>query len=134
MKLLNTLIIGGSILFMATSCNNNEKQYDNPCDELDAVDLEMLQKLDRIREDYKKEKSFLKRFNEAQIYWIQYKDRHVRALYPEKKEDYKKNYGMQYNYCKCAEYTMLTKARNAELDRWIKPKSSEKEDCPTSVK
>lgn len=133
MKLLNTLIIGGSILLMATSCNNNETQYDNPCDELDAVDLEMNNKVKEIQNKYANEKSFMKRFNSAQVQWIQYKNRHLDSVYPLQKEMYKKEYGQDYNDCKCKEAIKLTKLRNIELARWLES-TNEIDNCPSSWK
>ena len=84
----------------------------------------MLQKLDSIRSQYKREPDFIKRFNEAQIYWIQYKDRHIRALYPDKKEDYKKEFGMDYNHCKCDEHVRITKARSSGVKPMVKPQGN----------
>lgn len=132
MKLLNTIIIGGSILILASACTNNSSpEYDNPCKEFDAVDLQMNKKVEEIQKTYANEKSFIKRFNSAQIQWIQYKNRHIRAVFPLNKEMYSEQYGKDYNYCKCEESARLTKLRNAELDRWLKP-SENKENCPAS--
>ncbi len=62
MKLLNTIIMGGSILLMATSCDNNETQYDNPCLEFDVVDLQMNNNVVAIQKQYANENLFMKRF------------------------------------------------------------------------
>lgn len=131
MKIFNTIFLGCSMLFLATSCNNTETQYDNPCQELDAVDLEMNNKVADIQKKYANEKEFIKRFNSAQIQWIQYKNRHIRAVYPLKKEMYSEKYGKDYNYCKCAELARMTKLRNTDLERWLAP-SENKENCPAS--
>lgn len=121
------------LLISFASCNTEKAaELKNACKELDNVDLKMLKIIDDIRDRYKTEDTFLKRFENSQIYWIQYKDRHVRALYPGKKEDYKKLYGTEYNNCKCKEWVRLTKLRIEEIERWIKPKA-EGDLCPSSI-
>ncbi|GAA5041939.1 hypothetical protein GCM10011506_43990 [Marivirga lumbricoides] len=131
MKFINKLLLCGSIIIIAFSCNNSKSEYANFCDELDAVDLEMNNKVEEIQKKYANKKAFLKRFNSAQIQWIQYKNRHIRAVFPLKKEMYSEQYGKDYNYCKCEELARLTKLRNNELERWLKP-SENKENCPAS--
>jgi uncharacterized protein YecT (DUF1311 family) len=119
------------LVVIGNSCQSTSG-FESDCQELDAVDLEMLTIYKSIEKKYKGEERFLKRLQDAQVYWIQYKDRHVRSLYPLEKKYYTDNYSIQYNQCKCKESTKLTKLRAKELKVWLDgPKI---EDCPSSIK
>lgn len=120
------------VILSTAACTQQNKDFDH-CEELNVVDREMLDIIDQIEEKYKDDQEFLTRFKDAQIYWIQYKDRHVRAMFPYKKKYYKENFGMTYNYCKCKEWIRLTKLRNKELRRWLDGPSKEQEECPNSI-
>lgn len=121
--------------FALASCQPKQITYENSCAELDAVDLEMLNVLEEIRQKYAHEPEFLSRLKAAQIDWIQYKDSQVHTLYPFKQKYYQDEYGMEYNYCKCAEWARLTNLRTQELRMWLDgPLVDGQEGCPNSVK
>ncbi|MEO1096317.1 MAG: lysozyme inhibitor LprI family protein [Bacteroidota bacterium] len=124
---LKTLIITVSL---GAACTNNS--YESHCAELDAIDLEMLQVHEKIKSKYSGDERFLQRLQDAQVYWIQYKDRHIRALYPLEKKNYKEKYGKTYNQCKCKEAARLTYLRVEELKIWLDGPIDP--ECPTSIK
>jgi len=133
MKLQIKGVIFLILLTASLSCTNDSQEikYETPCDELDAVDLEMNETLSAVEEKFKQEKIFLAKLKNAQIKWIQYKDRHVDALFPKKQSFYEKNYKEDYNQCKCREWARLTKLRTEELKSWLKEGSDN--DCPSSL-
>ena len=119
-----------SLLILIYACNSSE-EYRTNCQELDAADLEMISVHKEIMTKYKSEERFLKRLQDAQVYWTQYKDRHIRSLYPLDKKYYEVNYGNTYNQCKCKEATRLTQLRVKELRVWHE--GSDQGECPTSI-
>lgn len=129
-KLMMKKLLVVFIYLLFVGCKQSVK-YDSHCSELDAVDLEMLNIHKEIMERYKSEERFLRRLQDAQVYWIQYKDRHIRSLYPLEKKYYEDEYGRTYNQCKCKEATRLTRLRVKELRIWLNGPSDQ--ECPTSV-
>lgn len=121
------------MLLIALSSCGKKSGYENPCKELDAVDLEMLNIHKQIQKEYADDPLFLQKLQDAQVYWIQYKNRHIRSLYPKDSKFYKKNYDKQYNYCKCAEAARLTVLRVKEMKLWLDGKHSGN-DCPSSIR
>jgi len=119
-------------IIILASCNKTNVKYADSCEEFNAIDLQLLNTIESINEKYKREKLFLQHFKNSQIYWIQYRDRQVRALYPLKKEDYSKQYGESYGLCKCKELTKLSKIRLKELERWLNEPNKTAE-CPNSI-
>ncbi len=123
------------VLFGCNTNSNKEKpmKYTEVCEGYDAIDLEMLQTIETIESQFKEDKKFLIRFRESQVYWIQYKDRHLRALYPEDWDlYYRKNYGKQvFNACKCQELIRLTELRVQELKWYLGAGPSSQKDCPS---
>jgi uncharacterized protein YecT (DUF1311 family) len=114
LKVINASWIAFILLI---SCQSNPKQ--NPCDKFDALDLKMLKLIELIEKKNSSNKRFLNSFKESQIYWIQYRNRQLKALYPLNNEHYEKEFGSDYNLCKCVEHTRLTKIRIKELERWV---------------
>lgn len=127
------LLIAVVVSFMC--CESQQNQSLDPCDVYDAIDLEMLNTYDEVMANYKGEdhKSFRKRFSASQVYWIQYRDRFVKALYPDDQEDYRQQDWKTYSRCKCTELTLLTKNRIEELRLWLDGSPS-RTNCPTSIK
>ena len=118
------------LLSLMTSCTDSEIK--DSCTELDRLDKKMLEVIDSIENKYFDQEAFLNRLRDAQIFWIQYKDRHVRALYPLNKNYYSKTFGVDYNECKCAEWARLTKNRIEELSIWLDG-ASRYDECPASI-
>lgn len=119
------------VLLFFSSCQQ-VSTFETSCSELDAVDLEMLSVHKAIQKSYQDDKRFLKRLQDAQVYWTQYKDRHVRSLYPLEKKYYEDNYEGTYGQCKCMEAARLTRLRIKELKVWLDGPTDQ--DCPTSIK
>ena len=86
-----------------------------PCKQLDEIDLRMLNIIKQIEQEYQHDEIFLFAFNDAQIFWTQYRNRQVKAVFPlpPKKYDY------PVGECKCEIYRDLTELRVKELQKWI---------------
>ncbi|REE00481.1 lysozyme inhibitor LprI family protein [Marinoscillum furvescens] len=121
-----------SFLISLAACqkNPNNTESKTSCTHYDQVDKEMLDLINKIEQKYAGEKRFIDRLTEAQVYWVQYRDRQVRALFPRDVKDYKKEHGESYFVCKCDELIRLTNLRIAELNRWMEGSS----DCPNSIR
>ncbi|MEO9872335.1 lysozyme inhibitor LprI family protein [Ekhidna sp.] len=101
------------------------------CKKLDVIDAEMQRLIAKIKAKYSSEELFEKRFEMSQVYWIQYRDRHVKALYPlDWNTHYRKEYTKEvFNDCKCKENNRMTLIRIKELAFYLE-ESEEKGDCP----
>ena len=93
----------------------------------------MLDLITLIKEKHKDSTLFLERFDMSQVYWIQYQNRHLRALYPEDWDrHYRKKYGKEvFNPCKCKELTRMTAARVEELKMFLKGGPDDQKECPS---
>lgn len=111
---------------------DSEKKFGSKCEELDHVDKQMLDLHEAIKQSYAEDPKFLRRLMDAQVYWIQYKDRHIKSIYPLDSKYYKRTFGPDYNECKCAEAARLTRLRIEELKLWVEGVTAIYEDCPTS--
>lgn len=127
---MNRILLLAISIFTLLGCV--EKEEIDYCKNLDKVDREMLNIIGSIENKYNTEKEFLRRFNDAQVFWIQYKDRHVGALYPLKKDLYTNTYGDKYNQCKCKEWARLTQMRIDEINVWLSGPAIY-DECPTSI-
>lgn len=128
------------------SCSDNQKDSKqpiidseeisklDPCSQLDVYDRQMLDLYEEVMVKYKDDFDFINWFKQSQIYWVQYKDRHVKSLYPDKNDSYKRKYGMQANYCKCEEWTRMTKRRIEDIEVFLGKGSDRYKDCPTVIK
>lgn len=93
----------------------------DPCKEFDALDLKMLTLIEEIKAQENQSKQFISRLDNAQVYWIQYRDRHLRAMYPGSYDTYREQYGKEaFNACKCKEMSRMTRLRIEELSQWLK--------------
>ena len=99
------------------------------CQRYDEVDLKMLNTIKQINSEYQNDEKFLYALKEAQIYWIQYRNRQAKAVFTLQP----KQYDYPVGECKCELYTELTLIRIKELERWLKGVSPD-EDCPGSYK
>ncbi|MEM9338134.1 MAG: lysozyme inhibitor LprI family protein, partial [Bacteroidota bacterium] len=117
------------------SCNVKEKENNgnlSPCEAYESLDLEMLNTYEEIRKKYasNENNTFRKRLNMSQVYWVQYRDRFIKALFPLDKEEYTDK--QTYVDCKCKELSILTKNRIIELSVWLDGDMN-RIDCPTSI-
>lgn len=138
---MRKIVIISFLLSILIGCQKNQKRdtetrtYQDICAGYDAIDKEMLDVIEVIETENKSNIKFLERFRNEQIYWIQYKDRRMRALYPEDWDlYYRKNYGKQvFNACKCKELIRMTDERVTELRIYLNGNGPEDQrDCPTS--
>lgn len=134
-QISKTLIMKKVLLYSFISASllgcMNKEDIDH-CKNLDQLDRQMLNTISLIESKYATEKELLRRFGDAQIFWIQYKDRHVRALYPMKKNYYSDTFGDDYNQCKCKEWARLTQVRIDEISTWLEGTNTYK-DCPILI-
>lgn len=121
--ILSSIVCGGC----------SESALLTPCTEFDQLDRKMLDIHEEIKVQYASHENFLKKLRDAQVYWLQYRDRHIRALYPQDKKKYKEEYGDTYSQCKCDEMNRLTKLRIIELEIWLNGSDMHR-GCPSSIK
>jgi len=128
-----------AVLIFVSSCNSPKKNeeaisYKDVCEGYDNIDAEMLLVIEDIEEAFKDDRIFLKRFRDSQIYWTQYQDRHLRALYSKDWDlFYRKNYGKQiFNSCKCKELIRLTSLRVDELKMYLNGGPNNQKECPSA--
>lgn len=117
-----------SILISCTSKESNR----NNCDLFDHADKQMLDLYTAIETKYQGQAEFLSKLSMSQVYWIQYRDRHLDALYPKKRKAYKNEDWSKFTDCECQEMVRLTKERIETLNMWM---TSQRDyaDCPTSI-
>ena len=120
---------GNGVLSKIISKVNQEA---TECEKLDILDAEMQQLVKEIKTKYRAEQFFNKRFEMSQVYWIQYRDRHLRALYPlDWNTYYRKEYSAEtFNECKCEELNRMTINRIRELVMYL-GESEKKGKCPS---
>lgn len=104
------------ILFLNSCAEQQEESINHDfCAQLDAIDLKMLNLIKEIEEKYKADKAFIKAFKDAQVYWVQYRNRHVKAIFPLSPRKYAYDVGE----CKCEVYRDLTQDRVKQLQKWV---------------
>ena len=130
MKYLQVALI--LCLMTAAGCRSKTVSGDS-CQQLDQADKKMLAKIDEIKSAYSSDERFLSKLNMSQVYWTQYRDRHVEMLYPRKRKEYKADDWDKFASCECAEMTLLTNRRINQLDMWLAGPNPYP-DCPTSIK
>lgn len=122
------------LVFLLTlvSCSTQESSEDS-CTSFDALDLKMLNLIEQIQLKHKDDAKFLHNFNMEQVYWIQYRDTHLKAIYPRDwSRHYRKKYGKElFNPCKCKEMTRYTQERIKELKLWLNKGPEGQDDCPS---
>lgn len=131
MKKLSILAILTIGVLGCTSQKSQDFPLSEACNVLDSVDQEMLTTYQKIEQAYRGNKDFLDKLNMAQVYWIQYRDRHIKSLYPLSKKEYEPLYGQTYRDCRCKENVRLTQLRTKELERWLENEVIE--GCPSSI-
>jgi uncharacterized protein YecT (DUF1311 family) len=85
-----------------------------PCDALTQADREMLDLIEEIENEYQNDKEFITAFKNSQVYWVQYRNRQVKAVYPKSP----KKYDFDVGACKCELMREMTELRIIELRRW----------------
>ncbi len=114
-KIYNDTMRASILVMCVASFTACKPEKQNPCKEFDKIDLEMLQIIDEINSRYAEDRKFIAAFKDAQIYWIQYRNRHIKAIYPLEP----KKYDFDVGKCKCEVYSTLTLKRIEELKQWV---------------
>lgn len=120
----------------STDKNNGLDDFsysDDPCTQFDEVDRQMLDMVETIKSKHADDAIFLERFKMEQVFWIQYRDRHLRALYPRDWDrHFRKKFGKEvFNPCKCKELTRFTMNRIKELEHWLEGGVKGQDECPS---
>ena len=127
-----TLQIALTLSLLFVSCSESSKVENSDltvCERYDEIDLKMLNTIKQITAEYQGDEKFLDAFKDAQIYWIQYRNRQIKAVFPLQPKDYDYDVGA----CKCELYSELTTIRINELERWLQGVPAE-ENCAGSFK
>ena len=105
------------------------------CKKFDELDTKILSLMDKIEVKHKNDHHFLEAFNMEQVYWIQYRDRRLRAIYPKKwDQHYRKNYGKEvFNPCKCKELLRLSERRMEDLQMYLMNGPADQQNCPSML-
>jgi hypothetical protein len=124
-----------TLLLLLGACSSNQEDPYAPCTEFDQLDLKMTSIMDEIREKHANNRLFLKAFEMEHVYWIQYRDRRLRAMYPKDwNRYYRKEFGKEvFNSCKCEEYVRSIKIRIKELEMYLNGGPSDQQDCPSMM-
>ena len=127
MPLLNRIFL--VILFAPALAGCSEKNELTACQQLDEIDLKMLNIVKQIEQEYQHDEVFIAALKDAQLFWTQYRNRQVKAVFPMSP----KNYDYEIGECKCEIYRDLTGLRVKELQKWLDGVSAEV-TCPGSYK
>lgn len=130
MKYLKVAII--LCLTAVVGCSEKTISEDS-CQQLDQADKQMLAIIEEIKNEYRTDERFLSKLNMSQVYWTQYRNRHLEMLYPLKRKEYKTDDWEQFANCECAEMTKLTNERILQLGMWLSGPNPYPE-CPNSIK
>ncbi len=87
------------------------------CEALKAAENSLDATFRRILSEYHDEEVFLDKFMAAQDSWMNFRDAHLAALYPEK--DSQTAYGTIFALCRCNALLELTRDRIQVLEKWI---------------
>lgn len=125
--------------FAAFSCGGGETSVidsDDPfsiCTSFDETDRQMLDLIAEIEQKNAKDKEFQRAFTMEQVYWIQYRDSRLKAIYPKDwSRHYRKNFGEEvFNPCKCLELNRMTLRRIEELNLYLEEGPKDQMDCPS---
>ena len=119
MQFLNRALL---VIFLTqTLAGCSEKTELNACQQLDEIDLKMLNIIKQIEQEYQHDEAFIAALKDAQLFWTQYRNRQVKAVFPLSP----KNYDYEVGECKCEIYRDLTGLRVKELQKWLDGVSSE---------
>lgn len=132
-KLIQLLMITCAI--MLAGCEQTEEDPYAVCTEYDELDSRILDLMDQVKTRHEGDRVFLQRFEMEQVYWIQYMNRRLRAIYPQDwKRYYRKEFGEDvFNPCKCKEMVRLAKNRIKDLEMYIKGAPRDQKDCPSML-
>ncbi len=122
-------------LVLIIGCNPESKGTYDACTEFDQLDKEMTLLINDIENKFVGNREFIDAFNMEQVYWIQYRDRRLRSMYPKNWDTYyRKNYGKDvFNPCKCQELLRLANNRMDDLKLYVSGGPEDQESCPSMM-
>tara|TARA_X000001036_G_scaffold417974_2_gene436410 strand:+ start:268 stop:669 length:402 start_codon:yes stop_codon:yes gene_type:complete len=123
------------IILIVNGCQFEKKNNMDACKKFDELDTKILGLMDKIEVKHKGDRYFLEAFSMEQVYWIQYRDRRLRAIYPKKwDQHYRKNYGKEvFNSCKCKELLRLSERRVEDLQMYLMNGPADQQNCPSML-
>jgi hypothetical protein len=128
------LMILSIITLIGCTSESDQDPY-SACKSFDDTEAEILDLLQKIRDKHSGDRLFLKAFEMEQVYWTQYRERRIRALYPEDwNRVYRKDVGTEvFNNCKCKEYNRLAESRIEDLNYYLEEGPKDQEECPSML-
>lgn len=128
-------ILAGILMIGMMGCGSPSDDPYAVCAEFDALDARILELIDQVKQEHANDRIFLKAFNMEQVYWIQYRNRRIRSLYPKDwNTHYRKKYGKDvFNPCKCKELVRLSEKRIEDLEMYVKGGPRDQRDCPSML-
>ena len=120
-------------VFFIFSCHSISEDTYAVCSTFDENDLMMNDLIREIKEKYKSNRFFGPEFDMEQVYWIQYRDKRLRSIYPyDWNTYYRREYGKEvFNPCKCEELNRMTLRRIKELELYLQGGPSDQKECPS---
>lgn len=117
------------------SCQTEKKNGYAVCSDFDGVDAEILSVIDQVNSQNAGDKEFLVAFKSEHLYWIQYRDKRLRSMYPKNWDTYyRKTFGKDvFNPCKCQELLRLSENRLKDLKMYLNGGPSDQKDCPSML-
>jgi uncharacterized protein YecT (DUF1311 family) len=116
-------------------CQTTGEETTNSCTQFDKMDAQMLAIIDAINAKNSDDDKFITAFSMEQVYWIQYRDRRLHAIYPENWDHhYRVAYGKElFNSCKCQELLRLSINRMEELKMYLDGGPEDQQNCPNKL-
>ena len=123
------------IILILNSCRFEKNNEVDVCATFDEIDAKIVALMDEIQIKHKGDRPFIDAFNMEQVYWIQYRDRRLRTIYPKKwDQHYRKNNGKEvFNPCKCRELLRLSERRIEDLQMYLIGGPTDQQDCPSKL-
>lgn len=131
MKLIN-YALALSLFYLISACNTTSTP-ENPCEAFDDLEVQLLDRIEQIKSKHSGDREFLRKLDNEQVYWIQYRNRRLRAMYPEDWDRiYRKQFGKEtFNSCKCLEMLRMSENRMEDLAYYLDGAPNGQEDCPS---
>ena len=123
------------IILILNSCWFEKNNEVDVCATFDEIDVKIVALMDEIQIKHKGDRPFIDAFNMEQVYWVQYINRRLRAIYPKKRDQhYRKNNGKEvFNPCKCRELLRLSERRIEDLQMYLIGGPADQQDCPSKL-
>lgn len=104
------------------------------CGEYQAADRQLNTLYQQVLKLYAQDVAFLKSFKASQLAWLKFRDAQLEAVFPTQPGQAKPTtYGSVYPMCRCTVLAELTRARNQQLQTWVRG-TEEGDVCSGSVR